>query len=96
MYITLPGKSLALKAHVRHVVERTDSYVRTIAHAFDEVGVFFAWGSIKPGLPFLKVVGSFYFDPRPVWGSRLPYRSTWMVKTGGHTETCRTVFLDNT
>jgi len=51
--ITLPGKSFALKAHVRHVVERTDSYVRTIAHAFDEVnkGAFLAWGSIKPGLP---------------------------------------------
>lgn len=96
--ITLPGKSFALKAHVRHLVERTDSYVRTIAHAFDEVnkGAFFAWGSIKPGLPFLKVVGSFYFDPRPAWGSRLPYLSTLMVKTGGHTRTCKTVFLDNT
>ena len=31
------GKSFALKAHVRHVVDYTDSYVRTIVQVFEEV-----------------------------------------------------------
>ena len=43
-------------------------------------GAFFSWGSIKPGFPYLKIVGSSYFDPRPAWGSRLPYRTTLIRK----------------
>ena len=76
------GKSFALKAHVRHVVDYTDSYVRTIVQVFEEVnkGAFFSWGGIKPGFPYLKIVGSSYFDPRPAWGSRLPYRTTLIRK----------------
>ena len=76
------GKSFALRAHVRHVVDYTDSYVRTIVQVFEEVnrGAFFSWGSIKPGFPYLKIVGSSYFDPRPAWGSRLPYRTTLIRK----------------
>ena len=82
------GKSFALKAHVRQVVDYTDSYVRTVVHVLDLVNnnAFFAWGSISPGLTFLKVVGSSYFDPRPAWGSRLPFRSTLIRKRDSSNE----------
>ena len=76
------GKSFALRAHVRHVVDYMDSYVRTIVPVFEEVskGAFFSWGSIKPGFPYLKLVRSSYFDPWPAWGSRVPYRTTFIRK----------------
>ena len=82
------GKSFALKAHVRQIVDYTDSYVRTVVHVLDLVNsnAFFAWGSISPGLTFLKVVGSSYFDPRPAWGSRLPFRSTLIRKRDSSNE----------
>ena len=76
------GKSFALKAHVRHIVEEGEHYVRAVVRVFDEVTEhdFFAWGSIKIGMPFLKTVGWGYVDPRPAWGSRLPYRTTLIKK----------------
>ena len=76
------GKSFALKAHVRHVSEEVEQNVRTVVRVFDKVSEhdFFAWGSIKIGMPFLKTVGWGYVDPRPAWGSRLPYRTTLIKK----------------
>ena len=76
------GKSFALKAHVRHVSEEVEQNVRAVVRVFDKVSnhEFFAWGSIKIGMPFLKTVGWGYADPRPAWGSRLPYRTTLIKK----------------
>ena len=76
------GKSFALKAHVRHVSEEVEQNVRAVVRVFDKVSKheFFAWGSIKIGMPFLKTVGWGYADPRPAWGSRLPYRTTLIKK----------------
>ena len=76
------GKSFALKAHVRHVSEEGEQNVRAVVRVFDKVSnhEFFAWGSIKIGMPFWKTVGWGYADPRPAWGSRLPYRTTLIKK----------------
>lgn len=34
------------------------------------------WGATTTRTPFLKVVGGRYVGRRPMWGNRLPYRST--------------------
>ena len=53
-----------------------------MVRVFDQVSEhdFFASRSIKIGMPFLKTVGWGYVDPRPAWGSRLPYRTILIKK----------------
>ena len=76
------GKSFALKAHVRCIVEEEaveeteEEYeVRAIVKVYDEIDeeVKGRWSTTTTGAPFVKTIGSYYIDPRPLWGDRWPY-----------------------
>ena len=82
------GKSFALKAHVRCIVEEevgeeAEEYeVRAIVKVYDEIDeeVKGRWSTTTTGAPFVKTIGSYYIDPRPLWGDRWPYRTTAIRK----------------
>ena len=74
------GRSFALKAHVRCIVDKAEEAyeVRAVVKAYDEIedeqkG---RWSTTVTGTPFVKLVGDCYVDPRPIWGDRWPYRTT--------------------
>ena len=74
------GKSFALKAHVRCVTEEPEEEheVRAVVNVYEESneGATGRWSSTTTGTPFVKLIGSDYVDPRPLWGDRWPYRTT--------------------
>ena len=74
------GKSFALKAHVRCVTEELEEghEVRAVVNAYEEINEEAAgrWSTTTTGTPFVKLIGSYYVDRRPLWGDRLPYRTT--------------------
>ena len=83
------GKSFALKAHVRCIVEEEaveeaeEEYeVRAIVKVYDEIDeeVKGRWSTTTTGAPFVKMIGSYFIDPRPLWGDRWPYRTTAIRK----------------
>ena len=74
------GKSFALKAHVRCVTEEPEEEceVRAVVNAYEEINeeATGRWSTTTTGTPFVKLIGSYYVDPRPLWGDRWPYRTT--------------------
>ena len=81
------GKSFALRAHVRCVVEEEVGEdltyeIRAVVKVYDEINeeARSKWSTTVTGTPFIKTVGSFYNDPRPQWGDRWPYRTTAIRK----------------
>ena len=74
------GKSFALKAHVRCIVNEAEEAreVRAVVKAYDEIEEepTGRWSTTVTGTPFIKLVGNSYVDPRPIWGGRWPYRTT--------------------
>ena len=76
------GKSFALKAHVRCIVEEEtveeaeeEHEVRAVVKVYEEIDeeVKGRWSTTTTGAPFVKTLGSYYIDPRPLWGDRWPY-----------------------
>ena len=74
------GKSFALKAHVRCVTEELEEEheVRAVVNAYEEINeeATGRWSTTTTGTPFVKLIGSYYVDPRPLWKDRWPYRTT--------------------
>ena len=85
------GKSFALKAHVRCIVNEAEEArgVRAVVKAYDEIEEepTGRWSTTVTGTPFIKLVGDSSVDARPICGDRWPYRTTAIrIQNSGETQ----------